>query len=219
MNMLNLLPLFHSFPNSYNYDEYEALYNHFNLPLEIDPLIINIDSNLKKLSDLSLNSLFEYEGDEDIVGDYLFVYKNKPFALCNRRKEGYTDYIILDRKTYILVYFLLLDFTKKVNDSNIFDNLPLIKNFDKPYNLFGENLLYLDPQNNLHLITSYVLSKDYSNPFVNIIVNGIYLNVDFKYIFSVINDNLKIAKMLINKQVDYLPYIPEEFKTNETILV
>lgn len=213
MNILKLISLLTPQPKvKYNNIIYalEQLYLDNNHLLDINEDLLN---NHIEFKNIELYRLHHWKVDDHEGGIEVYTYKGIPFGSWDSKHEDVQNYTVLDYKIFKQVLNILLeclepeDEDKEYEDksSMIFmENFPLLQFFDTSYQVQGKHLLYLNDDNSFTLIDSYsrdTVNNYFSHDF-NITINGIESKVHYRRLLSVINDNLEIAKSIVNKEID-----------------
>lgn len=215
MNIHQLLPLLTPQPKvKYSNIIYalEQLYSDNNHSLDINEDLLN---NHIEFKNIELYRLHHWSVDDHEGGIEVYTYKGIPFGSWHSQHEDVQNYDVLDYKIFKQVLNILLECLEPKDEeieekyenksSMIFmENFPLLQFFDASYQVQGKHLLYLQDDNSYLLIDSYTrdTKNDYFSHYFNIIINGIESKVHYRRLLAVVNDNLEIAKSIVNKEID-----------------
>ncbi len=193
----------------------------------------NINHRLKE------HMMYEFSVDDHTGFINLYTFDDKVFAVSKSVHEDCIGYDISDKVVFQQVVEFAMSCVEEVKPKEFEESAsleldyPILQMFDSPYNICGQNLLYLEDDGSFTLIEKYwqdrvELEKDYSEnrkyddmykyKSYEIITDGKQRTVHARHIVGVIGDNKELAE-LVSKTMNFKE--SDEFKrlmkSNEVI--
>ena len=183
-------------------------------------VMISVDQELyeQNNSDMSLklHNVHEFSVDHHHCGyTNFYTFKDQLFACSYSVHEDSVYYEINNKEVFgqfmeFIITCMEVPEEKQINEIKLTD-IPLLQIFSATFNIYGDNLLYVEDDGKFTLIEKAWQDRDeinadhadnrryedmYYYKYYEIITGGVQRRVQFKRIVSVIGDNAELAKFV-----------------------